>query len=72
MRGCFSASHERFVSCGRAEVPISCSDKMAVEAPASDLPWGPRAAPAPVRGPRLLSMNKLSTKQGHSWTKQSV
>eukprot|EP00964_Phaeocystis_antarctica_P024271 scaffold13604_cov26-Phaeocystis_antarctica.AAC.1 len=27
MRGCFSASHERFVSCRRAEVPISCADK---------------------------------------------
>eukprot|EP00964_Phaeocystis_antarctica_P012293 scaffold6794_cov58-Phaeocystis_antarctica.AAC.3 len=25
MRGCFSASDERFVSCGRAEVPISCA-----------------------------------------------
>eukprot|EP00964_Phaeocystis_antarctica_P081700 scaffold51130_cov34-Phaeocystis_antarctica.AAC.1 len=26
-------------------------DKIWLEAPASDLPWGPRAAPAPVRGP---------------------
>ena len=25
MRGCFSASNEGFVSCGRVEVPISCS-----------------------------------------------
>eukprot|EP00964_Phaeocystis_antarctica_P037271 scaffold21284_cov21-Phaeocystis_antarctica.AAC.1 len=26
-------------------------DKISIEGPASDLPWGPRAAPAQVRGP---------------------
>eukprot|EP00964_Phaeocystis_antarctica_P032172 scaffold18223_cov60-Phaeocystis_antarctica.AAC.1 len=29
---------------------------------------GPCTGPRPIRG--LLSMNKLSTKQGHSWAKQ--
>ena len=53
MRGCFSASDERFVakqvrgSRGWKFLFLAC-DRMWLEAPASDLPWGPRAAPAPV------------------------
>jgi len=47
----FSASDDRFVSCGRVEVLISRGQQIFTEAVARDLPWGPGAAPAPVRGP---------------------
>ena len=46
----FSASDDRFVSCGRVEVPISLH-KIFVEAVASAMPWPPKGTPAPVRGP---------------------
>ena len=62
MRGCFSASDDRFVSCGRGwKFLFLRGDNILHEASASDLPWGPRAAPAPVCGPSHCSVTSLVT-----------
>ena len=52
MRGSFSASDERFVSCGTGvEFYFLPRPFFYVEGPASAMPWAPKGTPAPVRGP---------------------